>query len=153
VIVKEDFMSTTGFKRILVPTDFSPCAEAALRQAIAMAQSFGARITLLHAYVPHFYNSPPRGFVPDEKELERLAATSERELAVLCDRYAASGVPLERRAVVEVIPEAILDVAGEGFDLIVMGTHGAGGFKELFLGSVAEKVVRRAKIPVLTVRS
>jgi nucleotide-binding universal stress UspA family protein len=111
-------MDTNGFRRILVPTDFSPCAEAALRQAISMAKAFGGRITLVHAYLPHFYPSPPRGFVPDEEELKRLAATTERELAALCDRYAASGVAIERRAL-------------------------AGG---------AEKVVRRAKIPVLTVR-
>jgi nucleotide-binding universal stress UspA family protein len=145
-------MNTNGFRRILVPTDFSPCAEAALRQAIGMAKSFGARITLVHAYLPHFYQSPPRGFVPDEEELQRLAATSERELGALCDRYAASGVTIERRALVGAIPDAILDVAAEGYDLIAMGTHGAGGVKELFLGSVAEKVVRRAKVPVLTVR-
>jgi nucleotide-binding universal stress UspA family protein len=144
-------MNTNGFRRILVPTDFSPCAEAALRQAIGMAKAFGGCITLVHAYLPHFYQSPPRGFVPDEEELQRLAATSERELAALCDRYAASGVTIERRALVGAIPDAILDVAAEGYDLIAMGTHGAGGVKELFLGSVAEKAIRSQ--PSSTARS
>src|SRR5581483_11967145 len=145
-------MSTNGFKRILVPTDFSPCAEAALKRAIALAKQFGASITLFHAFVPRFYPSAARGIVPDEDDLQRLIATSERELTALCDRYASSRVAIERATVAGAIPEAILDAA-KGYDLIAMGTHGAGGVKELFLGSVAEKVVRRAEIPVLTVRS
>ena len=56
-------MSTSMFRRILVPTDFSHCAETALALAVEVARGMGASITLLHAYLPHFYQSPPRGFV------------------------------------------------------------------------------------------
>jgi nucleotide-binding universal stress UspA family protein len=145
-------MSTDGMRRILLATDFSPCAEAALRRAIALAQPFGATITLLNVYQPHFYPSPPFGLVVDEADLKRQAERSGRELAATMDRFAGSGAKLELRSTAGVIPDAILDAAKDGFDLLIMGTHGAGGVKEFFLGSVAERVVRRATIPVLTVR-
>ncbi len=139
------------FKRILCTIDFSPTSSHALDQAIAIAGWYKASLTALHVYDPVFVPVPglptPRERVP-ENELARVRG----EVSALCE--AAAQARVEVNVLVEVGQPAacILDRAATlPADLIVMGTHGAGGFEHLVLGSVAEKVLRKAECAVLTV--
>jgi nucleotide-binding universal stress UspA family protein len=140
-------------KTILVPVDFSNASEAALRYALTVAMRDHDKVIVLHAIEVPVY--PFAGmWVPEPSQLSDLLARTRQELDALCARNRSAGVILES-AVVTKSPtdEAILGYAQEhGCDLIVMSTHGRTGFRHLVLGSVAERVIRAAKIPVLTLR-
>jgi nucleotide-binding universal stress UspA family protein len=144
----------TDIKRILVPTDFSPTAEAALTYAIEFARKFGATVTLLHVFDDPFVTGGvfSAEYVPMPQEMRNdILADLRRRLD---DAVARSGYS-EATPQLLVGPTAKTIVAAaqeRGDDLIVMGTHGRGGVAHLLLGSVAERVVRTAGCPVLTVR-
>lgn len=139
--------------RILIPTDFSPGAEPALRWAAALAEAFGAEIILLHVLdfrLAALAGMPDMAPIPAVDELLRTAnAEAEQQMRALGARF-----PDARTILKEGVPRAmILEVAkAEGADLIVMGTHGRTGLSHVFFGSVAEHVVRHSRIPVLTAR-
>ena len=142
-------------KRILVPMDFSPPSDAALEYARSVALRYGGSLHLLHvAEDPYraFYSAEV--YVPAVEGLreEILSDTAGR----LKDRLRPSDVT-ELHATADSIigtpAGSIVEyAAGHGIDLIVMGTHGRGGMSHLLMGSVAERVVRTAPCPVLTVR-
>ncbi len=141
-------------KRILFPTDFSRCAEHAFAQATYLAEEFGAELHVLHAIVHHRQNPGDVvmdfPFTEDEvAEQLHLARGSQSD-----DKSWAHGVPIIQARVLDVSAAvAVLDYADKhDIDLIVMGTHGRRGMDRLFLGSVAEEVVRFATCPVYTVR-
>jgi len=147
---------TRGFARILVPTDFSPPSSAALAMAKALAAQFGASIHMIHVlhdpYATAAYASDVYGYLP-----AGLRETWQREAQTHLDAQLAPAERAQFRAATRVIfgtpARAIVDYANENaIDLIVMGTHGRGGVAHLLLGSVAERVVRTADCPVLTVR-
>jgi nucleotide-binding universal stress UspA family protein len=132
---------------ILVPTDFSPTSEAAVRYAGQLALTFGARLHLLH--VPGRTGEHMEADYPIEQfrapvaRLESFFAANE--LDRLRPTYAIRvGTPAEEIAVY---------ADSLGIDLIVMGTHGRTGIAHTVMGSVAEHVVRIAPCPVLLVRS
>jgi len=135
-------------KSILVPTDFSPTSDAALRYAAQMALSLGARLFLMH--VPgktgeHLEASYPVGQFGDTASGQLGSFLTVEELAQLCPVYAIRvGTAAE---------EVALYADACGIDLIVMGTHGRSGIAHAVLGSIAEQVVRTAPCPVLLVRS
>jgi nucleotide-binding universal stress UspA family protein len=142
-------------RRILVPTDFSKSSQNALIYAVAFAQKFRAEVRLLHVvqdlalFIPEAMLVVPPVAPPVEqfREAARTAlqrAVSELGVAdVVIHPEVAEGVPYD----------AIIRFAKEhDIDLIVMGTHGHTGLAHMLLGSVSEKVVRRAPCPVLTVR-
>jgi nucleotide-binding universal stress UspA family protein len=140
-------------ERILCPTDFSVFSSRALRHATALARRFEARLTVLHVipqWIPYggegAYLAAPTTAKP---ELSRQVEDSVRVFAATA---VEDGVAVET-IVREAEPwREILAVAGElPADLLVMGTHGRGGFEQLLLGAVAEKVLHRAPCPVLTV--
>lgn len=139
--------------RILVPTDFSPGAEPALRWAAAFAGAFGAEIILLHVLdlrLAALMGMPDMAPIPAMDELLRTAnAEAEQQLRALGAQF-----PDARTILREGAPRSvILEVAkAEGADLIVMGTHGRTGLSHMFFGSVAEHVVRHSRVPVLTAR-
>jgi nucleotide-binding universal stress UspA family protein len=143
--------------KILVPVDFSPHAERAFGYAMALAQRFGATLGLLHVvedpFVTGAWNSEVS--VPNVGELlEGLIANAERRLATLRQSAAALGVTAETALMTGAPAHAIVEHAKEGgFDLIVMGTHGHTGLSHVIMGSVAERVVRKAPCPVLTVHA
>lgn len=141
------------FRSILVPTDFSPQATAALEAATDLARRFESSITLLHVYaVPGLLM--PDGFVaatPDA--LRELLDAVERSLKELRARTEAPGRTVETIARQGGAHHEIVEVARErGHDLIVIGTHGRTGVARFLIGSVAERVVRDAPCPVLVVR-
>jgi len=137
-----------AFKHILLATDFSEGAAPATDAAVDLALRTGARITLFHAY-SYPVVTYAEGIPFPIAELE-AAARSElgAELEQLQRRWAASDSLLGCGAPWQQILEA---VKACGADVVVMGTHGRRGFARAVLGSVAEKVVRLAPVPVLTV--
>jgi nucleotide-binding universal stress UspA family protein len=141
-------------RRILCPIDFSEFSRRALEQAVAVARWYDGEITLLHVapFVPSVVTSTfPPGVSPLMLEPMRHDAVLE-ELRRFAQPAAAAGLRFDAvvrdgSAVAEVLDLARTLPA----DLLVMGTHGRGGFDRLVLGSVAEKVLRKACCPVLTV--
>lgn len=139
-------------KRILVPTDFSEPSRCALRHAVELAGKLKSELILTHIRTPYADdpNRPEYHFFDEG----RYSAFVTEELA-----RASEGIGSEQvvRTVVgrDVSPaNGILRVADESeSDLIVMGTHGRSGLGHFFLGSVAERAVRHAEVPVLTVSS
>jgi nucleotide-binding universal stress UspA family protein len=149
---------TPAIRKILVPTDFSRCADAALDYALTLGERFGATTELLHVWeVPQGIGIEAMPFVAMQGG-ERLSlmdfvrAEAEKSLDEKVAELKRRGVVVSSRLVPGNAAQAILD-ASTGFDLIVIGTHGRGAVMHFLLGSVAERVVRKSKIPVLTVRS
>jgi nucleotide-binding universal stress UspA family protein len=140
--------------RILCPTDFSLPSEAALDTAIELARRFGADLEIFHAQDMPAYVFPD-GVLPMSPEiLASLERSSATELNRLAERARVAGLRVTTASVFGASYVEILRRAEETHaDLIVMGTHGRTGLAHVLLGSVAERVVRRAKCPVLTVRS
>ena len=143
-------------KQILVATDFSEPSEAALQYGRELARTFGAQLTVLHAcenIAARAYGAD--GFVFAEPELQRdVEAAARKQMdALLTDEdrnvLKANSVVLTANSTAA----SIVNFAREtNTDLIVMGTHGRGAVAHLLMGSVAERVVRTAPCPVLTVR-
>ena len=137
-------------RRILCPVDFSETSAHALEQAEALSRWSNARLTVLYVYEPLFMPVPALPAPNDrvsEAELARARDETARFVAALAPRAAPDVIVDVDRPVSAILRHAATLRA----DLIVMGTHGAGGFERLMLGSVAEKVVRKATCPVLTV--
>jgi universal stress protein A len=141
-------------RRILAPTDFSELSKQGLKSALELAQSFGAKLLLMHVVEPPSY--PVEGIVPFQlgatllDDLERQAG---HELAQMLTEMQQSKVDVARRVVVGTPYRKIVEVAeDEKTDLIVMTTHGRTGLSHLVMGSVAEKLVRTSPCPVLTIR-
>ena len=143
---------TLSLRRILVPTDFSEASTEALTMAIEFARRFDAAITIFHAHsVPSFVF--PDGMLAVTPQLmQDLERSIEGELKRVAATVAASGVVVTTHHAIGAPYDEICRYADElGADLIVMGTHGHTGLRHAILGSVAEKVVRKAHCPVLTV--
>jgi nucleotide-binding universal stress UspA family protein len=144
---------------ILVPHDFSGGAARAQALAGSLATTFGARVVLLHVtpLPPGMLPSTliqPNDAVTQVTVSEFTTRAAVERLEVWARTLRDAGVPVEVHALLGGIAETILDEAKRhGADVIVMGTHGRRGLAHLLLGSVAEKVVRQATVPVVTVRS
>jgi nucleotide-binding universal stress UspA family protein len=140
--------------RILVPVDFSPDSRNALRYAADLAAVFSAEIVMLHVVEPVYVAEPYLGVAPEAGMF--LDEQIRNAKAVLADLGTALKKKGQRvRTMVAAGPPVLLivDTAKDlGTDLIVMGTHGRTGVAHVLIGSVAEKVVRTASCPVLTVR-
>jgi nucleotide-binding universal stress UspA family protein len=142
---------------ILVPTDFSEDADQALATAKQLARRFGSKLVLLHAYRVDLPMSTPAlggGFVLPDGFYEELRAHATSRIEALAAETAEEGLEVSGEAVEERASVAIVEEAERlGADLIVMGTRGLTGLKHVALGSVAERVVREAPCPVLTVKA
>jgi len=140
-------------KRILVATDFSDTSEAALEYAIDLARTLGAKITLVHLYELPVYTFPSGAMVATAEFATQLMTGAQEATEAECAKHAKDGVditPLVREGTAW---EEIHKIADElGSDLIVIGTHGRRGITHALLGSVAEKIIRTATRPVLTIR-
>jgi nucleotide-binding universal stress UspA family protein len=141
-------------KKILIPTDFSDCARRAEETAMALGRALGGELILLHvaAQTP-LYNEGMRGLVDPRKVYEAQREWAETTLAARAAEIRGTGVVAQSVIRSGVAVDEILTLAAEqGCDLIVIGTHGRGGLSRFFLGSVADRVVRLAPCPVMTVR-
>jgi len=140
----------TMYERIVVPTDGSEGMDRVLAHAADLAGVHGA--TLDFVYV---VNAAAFANLPMETSWEgvRESLREEGETALEAAEAAVEGVGTERRMLEGGPAREIVAYAEEsGADLVVMGTHGRGGINRILLGSVAERVVRRSPVPVLTVR-
>ena len=139
---------------ILVPHDFSPTSEAALRRAVALAKAAKGRIHLLHAYA-----WPIRGVLPYDMTIpagvaDAIRAGIEEKLEELRAGVEREGVPATAEASPDTPVDAIVGAAEKrATGLVVIGTRGHTGLKHVLLGSVAERTLRLAPCPVLTVKS
>ncbi len=142
-------------RQILCPVDFSELSALALRYSAALAGCFGSRIAVLHAsrFVPPPYFTPGQ-IARLKQELRESEHRAEAELReFIAATLGPQHLAIEARIVDELPVEAIRRVAAETqADLIALGTHGRSGINRLMLGSVAERVLRESRIPVLTVR-
>jgi len=141
-------------EHVLCPVDFSPPSAAALRLAGHLVEATHAGLTILHA---HHWEAPPY-FTPSQiAELNEQFGDAMREADRALEEFAGRVYPnlRARRMVVDAAPaDAILRAARENaVDLVVMGTHGRSGFNRFLLGSVAERLLREATIPIVTVRA
>lgn len=149
---------TTTIKKILVPVDFSEGSKAALDLAATFAKTFGATLELLHVWAPPTMVPMPLVVVTSAAEqpmsLEELARTTAgTQMKDLVEPLRKQGLEVHARVAIGTPAREIAELAGLGhFDLVVMGTHGRGLLGHALLGSVAEKVVRHAPCPVMTVR-
>lgn len=136
-------------KRLLVPLDGSPLAETILPVAEEWAKEEQAEVVLLRA-VPAPATPGGEGTAAEAKTLE----DAEAHLATVAERLARRGIERVRWGVSHEPPAAaIIEAAArEGVDMIAMATHGRSGLSRLLLGSVAEAVVRSARVPVLLIR-
>ena len=143
------------FHKILVPTDFSPHSQEAIRVAAELSRTFDAPLTVMTVYQPVMVPVVPEGVLfPLPLDLEGdVERVKERLHQVELDAtQAGAGEVCSTLRQGAPFDEIIANAREGDFDLIVMGTHGHSGLKHALLGSVAEKVVRKAPCAVLTVR-
>ncbi len=139
-----------SISKILVPTDFSPASAAALDAALFLAKKLGASIVLMHAYQVPIYAFPTAPLVPASElstHVER-AAMNALEMAAAARGF---GVPIMTALYLGAPWEQILKAATDhDVGLIVMGSRGLRGLPRALVGSTAERVVRYAPVPVMT---
>jgi nucleotide-binding universal stress UspA family protein len=146
------------FRKILVAVDFSPSSRAALGWALSIAERYRVPVHVLHAWdVPAplrpdltVWSGDVRTSLEEHTRLE-----SERSMRQFLDDMKLASRSDVTSEVKQGPAHAVILATADagGFDLVVMGTHGRTGLSHLVLGSVAEKVVRHARCPVLTVRA
>jgi nucleotide-binding universal stress UspA family protein len=141
-------------ERILVAVDFSPHSEKAFHYAIELAKRLGAKLALVHAYhVALPIGSPNQVAVPPQFWTD-IRDAADRRLQETLRKAQGEGVHCEAHLTPMPPAPAIADTAAEiEADLIVMGTRGNTGLKHVLLGSVAERTLRLAECPVLTLRT
>ena len=141
------------YHRVLCPIDFSEPSRRAMLRAAEEAHRWGAALELLHVYQPPHHALP--GYAPDPNEMGRLLTAIDRALAEWAGWARSLGCgDVATRSVQGSAWREIVARASEGdFDLIFIGTHGQGGFRQALLGSVTERVVRHAPCDVLTLRA
>jgi nucleotide-binding universal stress UspA family protein len=140
-------------KKILVPTDFSDHAGYALQVAAQIARKNGGEIFLLHMLeLPH-QGSDAVGSGHDLPEIMLFKNAAINKLEDLMDDDSLADLKVSEIIQFELAFDGIMNISKKNdVDLIVMGSHGASGFKEMFIGSNAEKVVRNSDIPVLIIK-
>lgn len=145
------------WKTLLVPHDFSPAAARAFALACELAQLSGGRVLLLHiSPIPNGLRRDTK-IVPDDggppvRIDEHMTSAAKKKLEILLAERCQTGSVCAVASDGDCADVILDEVKEHGADVIVMGTHGRTGMKRLLLGSVAERVIRRADVPVLVVR-
>jgi universal stress protein A len=147
-------MPETPFQTVICPVDFSQCSTHALKFGQQLAAATGARLVVLHAiYVelPAYFTEGSQVALLEEVQAARQE--TEQRLRECVQRELGPGVQAEIE-VIDMEPVHAIEesAARHPNSVIVMGTHGRRGLERLMLGSVTEKVLRRANVPVVTVR-
>ena len=142
--------------RVLMPTDGSPCSEAAIREGLETVKKLGAEVVFLHVLEDPLLPLYPSPYTYDMsyrpqlyQDLQNAAREALSQAESLADQ---AGVPCTTRLVEHQHPVEAIHHAEAGVDLVVMGTHGRRGFNRLMLGSVAEEALHRAEKPYLMFR-
>jgi nucleotide-binding universal stress UspA family protein len=139
-------------KKILCPVDFSPGSEHAVTKASELASALGAELELMHAYQLPVLALPDSSITVSPTYVAELTTRAQQALDKHVESLKQKGVTASTRLTEGNPAEAIVERAKEiGATMIVMGTHGRSGFRRFLLGSTAERVVRTATVPVLTV--
>ncbi len=147
-------MATVSLKKILVPQDFSEYSLHALKYAVTFAELFKSELIILHIVEPIVYPADfSFGQVSIPAMEEEIRKHSEEQLNELVEREIPAGIkatPMIRvgKPFIEIVEVA----KGENADLIVISSHGRTGMDHVLFGSTADKVVRKAPCPVLTIR-
>jgi nucleotide-binding universal stress UspA family protein len=145
-----------SYTKILVPTDFSAHSRVALEHARNIAERFGSHIELIHVWelppiVPEVMVTLGGG--PPTAVRDYLREQAQKDMEELLGELRGTGLTVHGRTEQGDPAHAIVELAErEGHNLIIMSTHGRRGFERLMIGSVAEKVIRRAPCPVLVIR-
>ena len=145
-------------KKILLPVDFSPSSDAALKTATEFAQHFQSQLVLLNI-VPVIpivsADEFSSCYFPQQEFLEEAKKKASERLATCTQHLAGMGV--QATALVEVgndvVGNIMMVIDREHIDMVVISTHGTSGWRPAVFGSIAEKVVRLAKCPILLLRS
>jgi nucleotide-binding universal stress UspA family protein len=143
-------------KMILAPTDFSRHSNHAIRYAAELARQFGATLVLLHIVTDDVLQDISKTHIPPhpvDKVFEDLTQEAREQYARCVMQDVKDGLDVKFLVLSGDPPLQIVDTAERrGVDLIVMATHGRGGLSHALMGSVTEKVVRKAACPVLSLR-
>lgn len=140
--------------RILVPTDFSEQATNALKVAAMLAKKYDADIYLLHMMEIPMQHIDPGAVKSDIPETLFFMKLAHKKFEDLMDSDFLQGITIHETVKADITFNEIKDACKEfDIDLIVMGSHGASGLKEMFIGSNAEKVVRSSDVPVLVIKN
>ena len=146
------------FKNILIPTDGSRLSQKAAIAGVALAKSLGSKVTAFFAAPPAtpivYRDHLPVGYATPGEHEEMIKKTAAKYLGFVERAATKAGISCESVHVTSDYPEeGILKVAQKKkCDLIVMATHGQGGLRGMFIGSVTQKVLNQAKIPVMVFR-
>jgi nucleotide-binding universal stress UspA family protein len=146
------------FKHILIPTDGSTLSQHAVAAGVSLAKALGAKVTGFFAAPPAtpivYRNHLPVGLVQPGEHEELIAKAAAEYLGYIERAAKDAGVSFEGIHKTSDFPaDAILETAAKkGCDAIVIATHGSGGMRGMFIGSVAQRVINQAKIPVIVVR-
>jgi len=141
-------------KKILVPTDFSEQAEYALKVAAMLAKAKNAEIYLLHMLETPMQQIDPINAHSDVPEALFFMKLAHNKFKNLMASDFLNGITIHETVKTDIGFNEIKDACAEfDIDLIVMGSHGASGLKEMFVGSNAEKVVRTSEVPVLVIKN
>ena len=145
-------MAAFEIHRILCPTDFSPSADVAVDMAAGLAERFGAELHLAHVWSPPTVVAFDGAIIPSADQLVAYTESLQQALDATVKRVAGHGRGPKKHLVQGIAWREIAELAAtEKCDLIVMGTHGRSGVSHFLIGSVAERVVRSAPVPVLVV--
>jgi len=149
---EERFMEIS-IQRIMFPTDFSDLAKIAQHYAMSLADRFGAELHLMHVVAPLMpYPDVSSPWIMPESELQHQIDAADQRLRRVVDFAWLENHSSKFTTVVGFAVDEILKYASDqNIDLIVVGTHGHTGLSHFLIGSVAEKIVRTASCPVLTV--
>jgi nucleotide-binding universal stress UspA family protein len=153
--MNEDMVkSMLPFKRILWPSDFSEASYVALDRAAELAAHFSAELFLLHVVHPIAVVPSPAPGKFDVPSYQRAAEIHAlKNLEGLISKEIPRGIKVNAKVLVGTAANDIVNTAvDESVDLIVIATHGETGWRRFVFGSVAEKVVRLAECPVLTIQ-
>ncbi len=148
-------MKTFKIKRIVVPTDFSEAGNQALEQGAWLSRLCNAELHLVHVFEPTSIFFPAMEPVFALSVEGEVRENTSRKLSEISDQYSNKfGIKVVSSLAEGKIAAEIVKYAEEKeADLILMGTHGASGYEELFIGSNAEKVLSKAECPVLTIQA
>jgi len=143
---------TLTAKQILVPIDFSDGSSRAVAQAVELARALGSSLELFHAYQLPVFALPDSSVTVSPTYVADLTDRAQKELDRHREQLVSEGLSVTTKLLEGNPADAIVERATAiNAQMIVLGTHGRSGFRRFLLGSTAERVVRTATVPVLTV--